>query len=166
MNTRLKKISIIILLMLSTASAQALSLIRTSGEVFSHTVLSLLDNPRNEQPWTLLINSQADWEDFYNQPLAYMQFAQGQVPTAPTLDFENYQVVAGGLGIKNNGGYRLIVSDVYEFDNEVNIHVLVIQPSANCLLPQVISYPSATILIRKTNKPLRFTTSQLLDECL
>lgn len=160
MNNILKNISITIIFIMSLISSSQAS------ESFSHSVLTLLDDPRNEKPWTLILNNQQDWEDFYNKPLAYMTFPQGEAPVAPKIDFERYQVLTGGLGVKNTGGFQLVVNNVRELDNELLVHVLVVRPSANCLTIQQVSYPSTTILVEKNNKPFKFVVSQLIDECL
>ncbi len=114
----------------------------------------------------MVISSQEDWESFYNQPLAYMSFLEGTIPTAPVLDFENYQVLAGGLGVQSHGGSLLVVEEVQELEGSIAVHVLLVRPSSNCLLPMVISYPSTAILVKKTDKPFTFSVSQLVDECV
>ncbi|BCG64381.1 MAG: hypothetical protein methR_P2154 [Methyloprofundus sp.] len=136
-----------------------------ANDAFSHAVLSLLDDPRNEEAWSMVINSQEDWESFYNQPLAYMSFLAGTIPTAPVLDFENYQILAGGLGMQSHGGAFLTVETVQELENSISVHVLLVRPGPDCTLPAVISYPSTAILIKKTDKPFSFSVSNLIDEC-
>ncbi|NOQ15496.1 MAG: hypothetical protein GQ581_00380 [Methyloprofundus sp.] len=137
-----------------------------SNDAFSHAVLSLLDDPRNEESWSMVISSQEDWESFYNQSLMYISFLEGTAPTAPVLDFENYQVLAGGLGMHSAGGTLLVVDKVQELGDSIAVHVLIVRPSSNCLLPMVISYPSTAILVKKTDKPFTFSVSQLVKECV
>lgn len=137
-----------------------------ASDTFSHTVLLLLDDPNIETPWNRIIESQEEWESFFNEPLAYMFMSPADVPTAPVIDFSQYQIVTGGLGVQDSGGYRLLVEEVEETNNEIIIHTLMIKPSAVCGIPEDISYPSATILVERTDKPFRFSLSQLLDECL
>jgi hypothetical protein len=153
-----KKILTILILTCTTATVHA-------EEVFSHAVLKLLDDPRIEEAWSQVITTQEEWEDFYNQPLVYMSFLEGNVPTAPILDFENYQVLAGGLGMQSHGGAFLTVETVQELENSISVHVLLVRPGPDCTLPAVISYPSTAILIKKTDKPFSFSVSNLVDEC-
>lgn len=160
MNTLLKNILASVVLVISLTSTA------NAADAFSHTVLSLLDDPRNEEAWSLAIDNQKDWEGFYNKPLAYMSFLQGEVPVAPKLDFEKYRILTGGVGVKNTGGFQLVVKDVRERDDELLIHLLMIRPSASCATPQALSYPSATILVEKKDKPFKFVISKLVDECL
>lgn len=160
MPTLLKKITLMTALILATITTAKAS------DTFSHTVLLLPDDPRIETQWSRTIGSQEEWESFFNQSLTYMTFLVGQSPIAPALDFEQHQIVTGGMGVQNTGGYLLSVNQVSELENEIIIHTLMIRPSANCLVPLAISYPSTTILIEKTNKPIRFSLSQLVDECL
>ena len=71
-----------------------------ASDSFSHTVLSLLDDPRIDASWSRVIDSQDEWESFYNEPLAYIFFAQdSEIPTASVIDFEQYQILTGGLGV-------------------------------------------------------------------
>ncbi len=159
MLNRYRKILTFLVLTCTTATAYA-------GNVFSHAVLTLLDNPRIEKAWSQVISTQAEWEDFYNQPLAYMSFVEGQVPVAPQLDFEKYQVLAGGLGMQSHGGSFLTVKSVQELERSISVHVLLVRPGKNCIVPAVISYPSTAILVKKTDKPFSFSVSNLVNECI
>jgi hypothetical protein len=134
-------------------------------EFFSHTVLDLPDDPRNENSWSQVINSQEDWESFFNATLAASLFLQGEAPTAPEFDFEKFQILTGGLGVKPSSGYILSVENVIELDDVIEIHVFDIRPGANCVTFAALTYPSTTILVEKTDKPFRFSVSQLVDEC-
>jgi hypothetical protein len=136
-----------------------------SSDFFSHTVLSLPDDPRIEEPWSKTITTQQDWELYFYSTTAHMTFLQGEAPVAPQLDFENYQILAGGLGMKPSGGNILSVENVQELDDIIDIHVLSITPGASCVSIAMISYPSTTILVKKTDKPFRFTISNAIAEC-
>lgn len=139
----------------------------TASDTYSHTVFQLLDDPSIDTPWNRIIDSQDEWEAFFNEPLAYMTFSvDADIPTAAVIDFNQYQIVTGGLGIQETGGYRLLVEEVEDMDNEIVIHTLMIKPSTACGIPIPTSYPSATILVERTDKPFRFSLSQLIDECL
>ena len=133
---------------------------------FSHTVLTLPDHPMINEPWSKVITNQKDWESFFYAQTAHISYFEGQAPSPENLDFDNYQILTGGLGVKNSGGYSLIVEGVFELDDEIDLRVLEIKPSENCLTPAVMSYPSATVLIKKTNKPFKLSISKLINECL
>lgn len=141
-------------------------ILESNYNIFSHTVLTLPDHPMIDEPWSKVITNQKDWESFFYAQTAHISYFEGQAPSPEKLDFENYQILTGGLGLKNSGGYSLIVEGVFELDNEIDLRVLEIKPSENCLTPAVMSYPSATVLIKKTNKPFKLSISKLINECL
>lgn len=136
-----------------------------SSDIFSHTVLTLPDNPRIEEPWSQTITTQQEWETLFYSTTAHMTFLQGKAPIAPQLDFETYQVLAGGLGVKPSGGNILSVESVKELNDIIEIHVLSIKPGSTCFSIAMISYPSTTVLIKKTDKPFRFTISNSISDC-
>lgn len=135
-------------------------------DIFSHTVLTLPDDPRNVEPWSQVINNQDEWESFFYAQTAHITYPQGEAPIAAEFDFEKHQVLTGGLGVRSSGGHSLVVEGVFELDNVINIQVLEIRPDTQCIVPAVISYPSATVLVKKTDKPFQFTVTQLVNECL
>jgi hypothetical protein len=58
----IKKVILVCLLIVSAATQ--------ATDFFSHTVLDLPDEPRNETAWSQVISSQEDWESFFNATLA------------------------------------------------------------------------------------------------
>jgi hypothetical protein len=136
-----------------------------SSTAFSHGTLTILSNPRNEQPWSQVITNQHDWKALFFTGIETMTFAQGSAPVAPTIDFDQYQILSGGLGVKSTGGYSLVVRKVRETQTQVMIDLLEISPAQGCLTFAALTYPSATIFIKKTDKPLSFTISQLTEAC-
>ena len=145
-------------------------------DAFSHTVILLLDNPRKDEAWSQVISSQDEWEAFYNAPLAYMTFSDTSIiPAAPVFDFEKYQILAGGLGVRYSSQigaeHVLSVEKVLQTDTELVIYAHNIGP---CLFPdapaQAVpqpvafpSYPATAVLVKKTDKPFRFELSNLID---
>ncbi len=154
----IKKVILVCLLIVSAATQ--------ATDFFSHTVLDLPDDPRNETAWSQVISSQEDWESFFNATLAAILFPQGEAPSAPEFDFEKFQILTGGLGVKPSSGYILSVENVIELDDVIEIHVFDVRPGTNCVTFAALTYPSTTVLVEKTDKPFRFSVSQLVDECL
>jgi hypothetical protein len=155
-----KKITLLLLMMTTLSISHA-------SDLFSHTVLILPDDPRTEEPWKKIINTQEDWESFFYARTAYTTYLQGQAPIAMEIDFEKYQVLAGGLGEKPHG-HSLSVEQVIELENEIHVVVLDIQPGLDCVrafIPLEPSYPSATVLVKRTGKPFKFIVSRLIEEC-
>lgn len=148
------------------AESKSVSSTTNTFDVFSHTVLTLPDDPRNEESWSQAISSQDEWESFFYAQTAHITYPQGEAPIAAEFDFEKHQILTGGLGVRSSDGHSLVVEGVFELDNVINIQVLEIRPDIQCIVPAVISYPSATVLIKKTDKPFQFTVIQLVNECL
>ncbi len=153
------KILLLSLFILSSTAIQA-------SEFVSHTVLNLPDDPRIEEPWSQVINTQEDWELFFNSTLAHILFLASESPIPPELDFENHRVLTGGLGVRSSGGYFLSIEKVTELDDVIDIHILEVSPGSNCLSFAALTYPSTSIMVRNSNKPFRFTVSHLVNECL
>ena len=148
-------------LMLSTASRA-----QETSHVFSHVVLKLPFDYKSEEPWSKIINTPEEWVNFYSE-LLDENAADNTVISyvIPEIDFEAFRVVTGGIGFRPRGGHSATISEVIEMSDAVYIQVLVIKPGINCFVTANITYPSATILIRKSDKPIRFFTSELTQEC-
>lgn len=156
-------------------AAQTLAIVPVLApqDVFSHTVLLLLDNPRKDKPWSRVITSQEEWETFFNEPLAYIDFFGGNAPVAPQFDFEKYQILTGGLGIKRSPSfidYILSVEKVTQTETEIVVHILNVAPSGACLKAidnsfDYPNYPATAVLVKKTDKPFRFEISNSTTDC-
>lgn len=134
---------------------------------FSHGVLVIPGGgPENEQAWSKVITNQADWKNFFRANFALMTFLIGYVPTLPDIDFDKYQILSGGLGVKPSTGYSLVVNNVAETNTHIIIDILEISPEAGCLTMPILTYPSATFYIKKTEKPLQFNLRKLTESCL
>lgn len=159
MNKLLRKVWVIFaLLIVVVAPTQA-------TDAFSHTVLTLPSNPGIDKPWLKIIDNQADWETHFYASAAAITYPVGMAPVAPVLDFENYQVISGGLGIRFSGGYYLAIESVKQFEEAMYIHVFDVIPGSGCLVTMALTYPSMTILVKKTTAPIKFTVSKLINQC-
>jgi len=146
-----------LMVVMSTSTAQ-------EYDVFSHAVLRLPYDLRSEEPWARVINTQKEWQSFYDELFAENEMNPVSLP-APPLDFENYILLAGGLGIRVSGGFAVSVESVHEFENEIFIQVLEIIPGAHCAVITSITYPSTAILIKKTSKPFKFSILKATYDC-
>lgn len=136
-----------------------------AADIYSHVVLKLPYELRNDTPWIKVIRTQEEWEYFYNQLIIDSLVFPDEAEPAPVIDFHNFQMIAGGLGVRSSIGDRLLIEDVHEMDDVVIIQVLEVHRAGACLVLPALSYPSATILIKRTNKPIRISVSTALDEC-
>jgi hypothetical protein len=109
------------------------------------------------KPWYRVINTQEEWN------LLYADLRRGQVipPQPPVIDFEQYQVVVGGLGGRNTMD-KLVVLEV----GEAFIHVADINYNG-CKVPSfgMVATPTAVILMKKTDKQLTFQVDKASWEC-
>ena len=149
-------LAVITLMIASVTPSQA-------SDIFSHAVLTLPDDPRINDPWFKIIRNQADWEAHFYATTAAITYPDSMAPTAPVLDFQNYQVISGGLGIRSSGGYSLAIQSVHKIEEAMYIHVLSVSPGPGCVSFSAITYPSITILVKKTDTPIKFTISELIN---
>lgn len=157
---KIKKLSMLILFLISLSGQSALAY-----ESFSHTTLLLPHEPQNSEPWVKVMTTQEEWESFFNSTLSVATYPVGEAPEAPVLDFENYQVISGGLGAKPSSGYSLAVEKVIETDHEMYINLISMSPSSDCAYLTVITYPTVTILVKKSTKELKYTITPAVSGC-
>lgn len=158
MNNILCKVLVMSALMLTGLSPSE------SADVFSHSVLTLPDDPKIEESWVKIIRNQSKWESHFYATTAAITYPENLAPVAPVLDFENFQVISGGLGRQFISGHYLAIESVHELESEVIIHVLSVGPKSGCLVYATLfpTYPSITFLVKKTDKPINFTVSELI----
>lgn len=134
-------------------------------ELLSHVVLNLPSEVKSDTPWSRTITTSTEWNSFYNDLLQGTTSTAAETVAAPVIDFDVYQMVAGGLGMRPTGGYSVVVGKVYELSESLLIDVLVVSPGKTCAVTQAITYPSVAILVKKTSKPLQFFLSNLTLDC-
>ena len=153
-----RALAVITLMMVIVVPAQ-------SAEVFSHAVLSLPGSLRSDKPWVKIIRNQTDWESHFYATTAAITYPESMAPIAPVLDFEDYQVISGGLGGRSSGGYYIAIESVHELEKAMVIHVLDVRPGPGCVVSFWLTNPSITFLVKKTDKPIKFTVSTLINPC-
>ncbi|MCB0173117.1 MAG: protease complex subunit PrcB family protein [Nitrosomonas sp.] len=143
----------------------AISIAHELPKNYSHVVLDLPFDHISEEPWSKIIDNQEEWADFY------LNLIEENAPDSvasyilPEIDFETFRVVTGGIGVRTSGGHSVSISKVVETTDAVYIEVLVIKPDGNCLVTANITYPSAAIMIRKSDKPISFSSTELTHIC-
>lgn len=133
--------------------------------IFSHTVLNLPSELITEKPWVRVITTQEDWKIFFNELTVNSQLTLTDEQVLPEIDFTTFQVVAGGLGFRSHDGDRLLIESVFTLENQVEINALIIKAGESCVTPDVISYPTVAILIRKSEKQIHIGATELVGEC-
>ena len=159
MNKLLRKVLVIVTLMLNGLTPSQ------SADFFSYSVLRLPAAPEINKPWVKFISNQSEWEAYFYATTAAITYPQSMAPVAPVLDFERYQLISGGLGVRPTGGYYLAIESVFELENAMFIHVLDVRPGSACVVSFAFTNPSITFLVKKTDKPIKFTVSKLINQC-
>ncbi len=133
-----------------------------ASDIYSHIVLKLPNKLEKDEPWVNIIKTRAEWQVFYDELTADLQ---GDNEALPEIDFEVFQLIVGGVGVRGTGGNSLQVTGIYEFDNDISIYVLDASPGDHCSAITVIDYPMTAFLIRKTDKPIGFNVHSAKISC-
>ena len=133
-------------------------------------------------PWIRIITNHVDWLSFYYELLS----AQGIVPDescgpgvdvlvppapdcsppAPIVDFDDYQIIVGGLGIRYNGSAKIVVSDVDATSSSaLMINVIDLNPSDECVVSTVINHPMAAVAVPRSDKPVNVSVEEATLRC-
>ena len=132
-----------------------------ASDIYSHIVLKLPSKLERGEPWVNIIKTRAEWQAFYEELTADLQSDDA----LPEIDFEVFQLIVGGVGVRGQGGNSLQVTGIYEFDNDISIYVLDAAPGDHCISPTVIDYPMAAFLIRKTDRSIGFNVQSAKINC-
>ena len=123
-----------------------------SNGKFDYEVIEIIQNEMYDEPSEVTIKSLEEWEHYCSD-------------TECTVNF-NEKIIAGyNLGMRPNSGYALRVDNVESTEEEIVIHASAIVPGENCITMQVITYPTAYVSMDKTDKPIRWEISSLVEDC-
>ncbi len=143
----------------------AASMAHELTKIYSHVVLNLPFDKISDESWNKVIDTQEEWSDFYLNLIEENTFDSAASNVPPKIDFKAFRIITGGIGIRPSGGYSVSINKVIESNDAVYIDALVIKPGDNCLVTAQITYPSITIMIRKSDKPISFFARELTQEC-
>jgi len=154
-------ISIILMTIISVVHADEM----VSDEAFSYIVIKKLaySSPSNQTPWGAIINTQEEWGQLF---MSWQGDFTPPSEHAPRFDFEKYQLITGGFGVKPSGGYSVVVDRVDELSDVIYVSVLDISPGSGCLVSWGFTNPFTTVLIKKPTKPIKFSVTKLVSECV
>lgn len=124
-----------------------------AADIYSHIVMDLPSRLEKTEPWVRIIKTHEEWAQLYNE----LALVVSEPNPLPGIDFENFQLIVGGTGVRSTGGNSLLVQRIYESDHDITIYILDVIP---CVAIAVIDYPMTAFLIRKTEKPLNFYVQQ------
>ncbi|MES3008438.1 MAG: protease complex subunit PrcB family protein [Pseudomonadota bacterium] len=136
-----------------------------SKDIYSHVVLNLPFDLRTNGQWVKVIDNPKDWADFYEslRP-ALADYVPGYF-SAPEIDFNNFVIVAGGLGYRNSGGDRLSIESVIDAGDRVYVSALAVSAGAGCAVTMAVTYPTVAIMIRKADKPISVFLGKAVSDC-
>ena len=136
-----------------------------AADFFSHTVVNMPYSYQTNGGWVRIISSQQEWETFYQELTApYVEFLS-KVEPMPIIDFENYMLIAGGLGFKSSNGTTVSIESVIELYNIIYVNAVSTRTGVNCMAGAQVTYPTVAILIKKTAKKIKIYLSEAIINC-
>lgn len=129
-------------------------------EFFTHAVLNLPFEVYVDGTWVSVFESQEDWDLFYNEHVPDYIDESFELRYPPEFDFENYMVIAGGLGVDVFGD-RLSIEKVIATSSTVYIIALVVSKGVGCGTLAVVRWPTIAILIPKPEGEIEFFRSDV-----
>lgn len=125
---------------------------QTSNGKFEYEVIQITQNEFNDEPSEILIKNIDDWEQYCSD-------------SECTVNFKEKMIAGYNLGMRPNSGYALRVDNVESTEEEIVIHASAIVPGKDCITMQVITYPAAYVSIDKTDQPIRWVISSIVEDC-
>ncbi len=135
-----------------------------SDSIFTHAVLKVPFEVREKSPWSQTIESQDAWELFYRTNAVVYLGENSKLLSAPSIDFGQYSIVAGGLGSSYSHS-SIMIRYVRDQGPYTDLSALILTPGASCNVPSVISYPTVVLLIPKPDDNLKLHVSEVINEC-
>lgn len=83
----------------------------------------------------------------------------------PEVDFNNDMLIAVFQGQKPTGGYSTEIVVIEEFPDKIQVGVVEKSPGENCAVTLAATSPFHIVKIPKTDKPIEFNYSQVVDYC-
>lgn len=133
-------------------------------ELFTHAGINLPYERQVEDPWFLDIGSQEAWAAFWLEMIPTELDPVSELWDVPEIDFDNYRVLAGGLGRVNSGGHNINVS-VYMSGPDRLVYATATIAGAGCVVAQVVNYPTTAILIPRTNREPHISFRSEVHDC-
>jgi len=92
-----------------------------------------------------VIDNQKDWEILWKQHVSVLV----PQPPVPEIDFTSNVVAVIYAGVKNTGGYAVVIKNVSAEADDVVVNYRLTEPQPNSFTLQVITQPYAIIKIEK-----------------
>ncbi|MBI4173439.1 MAG: protease complex subunit PrcB family protein [Candidatus Aenigmarchaeota archaeon] len=88
-----------------------------------------------------------------------------QLPSMPTIDFTQQQVLAAFLGQRPSSGYYAEIYNVTVEDAVTRVYVRETTPGKGCIVFQSLTYPFHLATVAVSDKPAVFTTEAVARNC-
>ncbi|MCG7989850.1 MAG: hypothetical protein JAZ20_18050 [Candidatus Thiodiazotropha weberae] len=154
-------------------------LLATPTRAGDFKVLELQYIMPHEYPWVNVITTEADWGNFYYNELLPANGINCVFPTEtpvkqddpcltgpPDVDFKTSQIVVGGLGLKPSSDFQAMVADVDTTQStDLVINIIDGAPPDECILLPVVSLEMMTLVIEKSDKPVKVNVHNATLHC-
>ena len=91
-------------------------------DLFTHAGMNLPSGLEHDGPWYMKIDSREKWASFWLDLIPPGLDPDLELWDVPGIDFDNYYILAAGLGTVPTGGYDIHVSKVIDVGNELYIY--------------------------------------------
>jgi hypothetical protein len=86
-------------------------------------------------------------------------------PPVPAVDFATEMLLVVSMGTRSSGGYITVIDSIAIAGDTVRVAVREQSPGPRCGTPAVLSAPVALARIERTEKPVTFTTREVIRDC-
>lgn len=123
----------------------------------------------NERAYTV-VHSQTEWSAYWEpffKPRSEVATTITPYPPIPepVIDFNKFTLLIASAGTKPTGGYSIEFASIRDEGTKLVATVLETVPGIHCALTQTSTRPTATALIARTTKPIKFEVSTTTHEC-
>ena len=101
------------------------------------------------------------WEALWQQ----VQSTLVPVPAAPSVDFQNFEVLAVFMGQRGNGGYHIRISEIKPQRAELCVTVVSTEPGPGCLTTMALTQPYQMVLVPRLSGPVVFVAETVSRPC-
>lgn len=148
----------LLLLLLSFTTTQAVA-----DSVFTHAIIKLPFVVQVEEPWSRVITSQEQWQQFYGENKSYNTAIPNPL-IAPDIDFNLYTVVVGGLSWRYSHT-DIVVQSISSSSNKTYLSIALLSPGSHCTVTANVTYPNIAVLLPKPAGELNLYTLDYVHDC-
>lgn len=136
----------------------------SAANVFSYAQIDVPFDVRVDGTWVKVIESREAWDAFYKENAGKYLAPESELNIPPQFDFENYTVVAGGLGA-GNSGRTLMIEYVKGGGSTTFVGALVLRADGGCAITGNVTYPTIVILMPKPQGKLQLFSREAVFFC-